>query len=82
MFDIPRKNQWTKFNNWKKVYGEVDFYIPIYYIHNYTIGDVIGLRVLGKSIVILNSRTAIVDLLEKRSAAYSDRPQLTVIKRW
>jgi len=37
-------------------------------------GDVIGLKVLGRSIIVLNSRTAIHDLLDERSVIYSDRP--------
>jgi hypothetical protein len=32
------------------------------------------LEILGSPIVILNSYNAIVDLLEKRSDIYSDRP--------
>ncbi|KAK0484583.1 cytochrome P450 [Armillaria novae-zelandiae] len=39
-------------------------------------GDVIGLKVLGRSIIVLNSRTAIHDLLDERSVIYSDRPSL------
>lgn len=35
--------------------------------------DVLHLRLSGRSIVILNSAKAAVELLEKRSAIYSDR---------
>ncbi|KAI0720862.1 cytochrome P450 [Fomitopsis betulina] len=37
-------------------------------------GDVMHLSVLGKSLVILSSREAVTELLEKRGAIYSDRP--------
>lgn len=37
-------------------------------------GDVIYLNVLGKHTVILNSAEAAMDLLDKKSAIYSDRP--------
>ncbi|KAJ3928523.1 MAG: cytochrome P450 [Lentinula lateritia] len=37
-------------------------------------GDVIHLSALGQSIIILNSARSIYDLLERRSALYSDRP--------
>ncbi|KAI0788920.1 cytochrome P450 [Irpex lacteus] len=39
-------------------------------------GDVFSLRVPGKTIVVLNSEKAASDLLEKRSAIYSDRVRM------
>ncbi|KAI0056406.1 cytochrome P450 [Artomyces pyxidatus] len=41
-----------------------------------TYGDVISLTVLGQVIVVLNSPTAARDLLDKRSAFYSERPKV------
>lgn len=41
-------------------------------------GDVLHLRVLGRSIVVLNSVHAAVELLDKRSANYSDRPKFPI----
>lgn len=38
------------------------------------LGDVISVTVLGHRTIILNSFDAAVDLLEKKSAIYSDRP--------
>ncbi|KAF9459534.1 cytochrome P450 [Collybia nuda] len=38
-------------------------------------GDVMYLHVLGRPLVVLNSVQAAVDLLDKRSANYSDRPR-------
>lgn len=37
-------------------------------------GDVVHLETLGQHIVVLNSATAAVDLLDHRSAIYSSRP--------
>lgn len=37
------------------------------------LGDVVYIEALGKRIVVLNSAEAAVDLLERRSAIYSDR---------
>ncbi|KAH9925304.1 cytochrome P450 [Fomitopsis serialis] len=37
-------------------------------------GDVIHVSVLGRSFIVLSSREAISELLEKRGAIYSDRP--------
>ncbi|KZT34406.1 cytochrome P450 [Sistotremastrum suecicum HHB10207 ss-3] len=44
--------------------------------------DVIGVNVCGQPIVILNSRQAAHDLLVKRSAIYSNRPQMEVLNKW
>ena len=47
-------------------------------IINVRAGDVIYFRALGRSIVVLNSVQAAVDLLDKRSSIYSDRPAFTM----
>ncbi|CAE6442908.1 unnamed protein product [Rhizoctonia solani] len=41
--------------------------------------DIIFLNILGHKIVILNSAEAASELLEKRSALYSDRPQIPMV---
>lgn len=40
------------------------------------IGDVVYVETMGQSIVVLGSDQAASDLLEKRSAIYSDRPRI------
>lgn len=40
------------------------------------------LRVLGQSMIVLNSERAAKDLLEKRSASYSDRPTIYFFSRY
>ncbi|KAJ7125680.1 cytochrome P450 [Mycena crocata] len=39
-------------------------------------GDVVSIQVFGSRVVILNSLAAVTELLEKRSANYSDRPPM------
>ncbi|KAJ6503710.1 cytochrome P450 [Mycena sanguinolenta] len=39
-------------------------------------GDIVHLTAFGQHIVLLNSESAVLDLLERRSSIYSDRPQL------
>ncbi|KAJ7463649.1 cytochrome P450 [Mycena latifolia] len=41
-------------------------------------GDVMHLQVLGRSMIILDTYQAAVDLLDKRSVNYSDRPKFTL----
>ncbi|GLB38520.1 putative cytochrome p450 [Lyophyllum shimeji] len=50
------------------------------FFHNLgkTYGDVVHLSILGRSIVVLNSVHAAVELLDKRSANYSDRPKFPI----
>ncbi|KZS89019.1 cytochrome P450 [Sistotremastrum niveocremeum HHB9708] len=43
-------------------------------------GPITGLRVLGKNIVIINSFDAAAELLNKRGAIYSSRPDLPLIR--
>ncbi|KAJ6532371.1 cytochrome P450 [Mycena capillaripes] len=43
-----------------------------------TYGDVMCLKVLGRTMIILDSYQAAVDLLDKRGSIYSDRPKLTL----
>ncbi|KAJ7146609.1 hypothetical protein C8R44DRAFT_599699 [Mycena epipterygia] len=43
-----------------------------------TYGDVIHLQVLGRSIIILDTYQAAVNLLDKRGLNYSDRPNFTL----
>ncbi|KAI0340696.1 cytochrome P450 [Trametopsis cervina] len=44
-------------------------------------GDVISLSVFGKTIVVLNSEKAASELLDQRSAIYSDRPSFPIFER-
>ncbi|KAI0629120.1 cytochrome P450 [Trametes polyzona] len=43
-------------------------------------GDVTYLKVLGQSVILIGSYEAACELLEKRSANYSDRPQSVMVK--
>ncbi|KAJ3485907.1 hypothetical protein NLI96_g4625 [Meripilus lineatus] len=43
-------------------------------------GDVVGLKALRKSIIVLNNEKSASDLLEKRSAIYSDRPRFPMLE--
>ena len=45
-------------------------------------GDIVYLTVFGQPILLLGSYRAAHELLEKRSANYSDRPQSMMVKLW
>ncbi|KAJ3574049.1 hypothetical protein NP233_g2020 [Leucocoprinus birnbaumii] len=42
-------------------------------------GDVMHLRVLGRDMIILNTAEAAIDLMDKRSWNYSDRPRFPIL---
>ncbi|PCH38763.1 hypothetical protein WOLCODRAFT_64378 [Wolfiporia cocos MD-104 SS10] len=44
----------------------------------HTYGDLIYLRIINKPLLVLSSAKAAFDLMDKRSAIYSDRPHATI----
>ncbi|KAJ3518742.1 hypothetical protein NMY22_g13528 [Coprinellus aureogranulatus] len=62
-FDVPAEEFWWKYKEWSDQYGS----------------DVIYLNILGTDIVVLNSLAACRELLEKRSAIYSSRPNMPMM---
>ncbi|KAJ7690140.1 cytochrome P450 [Mycena rosella] len=59
LFSMPVHSEWTTYWKWSKEYNS----------------DIIHLNAMGTSVVVLSSVEAAEDLLEKRSAIYSDRPR-------
>ncbi|KAB5589224.1 O-methylsterigmatocystin oxidoreductase [Ceratobasidium theobromae] len=60
---IPLEREWEVFAQWSK---ELD-------------SDIVHAEAFGRHIIVLNSIETAIDLLEKRSSNYSDRPELTMI---
>jgi hypothetical protein len=70
-----RSAQWLAFTKWKGIYGAVSPLSGI--LHGLTTslaGDIVHLTALGQHIIILNSHKSVTDIMERRSAIYSDRP--------
>ncbi|KAF8960140.1 cytochrome P450 [Flammula alnicola] len=61
--DMPTHHEWETYHKWCQ---ELDT-------------DVLYLNVAGTSIVILDSREAAVELMEKRSSLYSGRPKMRML---
>ena len=75
---LPRFNKpWLVYEEWCKIYGK--FFMIIWPIHreyhSTFLGDMIYFNIFGQHFVILGSQKRVNDLLEKRSANYSDRMQ-------
>ena len=72
----PLKNHADVYHEWSKQYGMFcAWFAPTSSdsLRQLNLGDVLHLSVLGKSIVVLNTEEAAFELLDKRSAIYSDR---------
>ena len=82
--NLPKTSEhpWKSYKKWKDIYGATPFQSNINCLEltaAITAGDVIYIYVLGNPIIILNSREATRDLLDKRSAYYSSRPVRTMV---
>jgi hypothetical protein len=52
------------------------------YSNNQLDSDVLHVNFIGQHVVILNSAQAAIDLLDKRSNIYSDRPDFEFFKEY
>jgi len=85
LFDLSSTQVWKQFGAWGKQYGEFtsarlshESHLErmLTYWTLYTQGHVTHINVLGQNTIILNSSKAALDLLDRRSATYSNRPIL------
>ncbi|KAJ1306503.1 hypothetical protein OPQ81_007505 [Rhizoctonia solani] len=60
--NMPPKEDWLTFSSWSKQYA-----VP-------SAGDMFYLSILGRPLIVVNSMQIASDLLDKRSANYSERP--------
>lgn len=76
IFDMPKSEEWVTITDWRKKFGEFRHvcYHASFRLKNTILGDVIYVENLGQPLIFLNSYEAAADLLEQRSAIYSDRP--------
>ncbi len=58
LFNRPTSRAWLYYGSWSDAYNS----------------DVVSMEVLGQPVIILNSAKAAMELLEKRSAIYADKP--------
>ncbi|KAJ7764873.1 cytochrome P450 [Mycena metata] len=63
LLDIPADLPWEAYQQWSKDFKS----------------DIIHLNVVGTSIIVLSSMEVIKDLLDRRSALYSDRPHAPML---
>ncbi|KAJ6529442.1 cytochrome P450 [Mycena vulgaris] len=63
LFDVPSSFEWETYLEWSKTYNS----------------DILHLNMAGQSLIVLSSAEAAIDLLEKRSAIYSDRARAPMV---
>ena len=77
ILDMPVEREWLTFARWGEVWGSLNFQInpTNFYVISF-LGDICSITVLGQPIIIINSAEVACDMLDKKSAIYSDRPVL------
>jgi hypothetical protein len=85
LLDVPKDAPWSAYADMSKKYGRRK--------HSPTTcssklktrlqgSDIICLHILSEAVVVLNSVSAIKDLLEKRGKFYSDRPSVPIAEMY
>ncbi|KAJ7483474.1 cytochrome P450 [Mycena latifolia] len=63
LFNVPSTFEWETYTEWSKAFHS----------------DILHLNIAGTSVIVLSSSEAAVDLLERRSAIYSDRARMPMV---
>ncbi|KAF8880395.1 cytochrome P450 [Infundibulicybe gibba] len=64
MFDIPTKFPWLTYTKWGETYES----------------DILHVEAFGQHIIVLNSLEDAVEIMERRSSNYSDRPRIPMLE--
>lgn len=78
--DVPKKEAWKKYSQWKELYGQSKSAMPLKAHSMVQTGNLVYVNILGNKILVLNDMESMRELLEKRSQKYSDRPSFVMAK--
>ena len=70
---VPKKEPWITFSAWGKDYGEPSCGSGLIAAILRVVGNIVYLSALGKPVVVLNSASAVIDLLDYRGSKYANR---------
>jgi len=75
LFNVPRTDPHMAYRNWSRQFGTTILVIslPLETLMCSLGSDIIHLAIPGQNIIVLDSATAAIDLLEKKSSIYSSR---------
>jgi hypothetical protein len=86
LLDYPKVLPWRQFADMSKKYGKFNILVvpgyPFVPAEPPLQGDVICLRIYPRDVIVLNSSSAIKDLLEKRSQIYSERVYFPTLRMY
>jgi hypothetical protein len=78
--DLRPNELWLLASDWAKRYGRsLRFFLLLNPLQIFIPGDVVYLHIFGQGLVFLNSPAAVFELMERRSAIYSDRAPLVMV---
>ncbi|KAI0029082.1 cytochrome P450 [Vararia minispora EC-137] len=73
-FDVPKDYAWKQYAKWSEKYGQSSqSHVRSPSLTSFT-GDVISLEVFGQTIIVINSHSALKDIVLVRSATFTGRP--------
>ena len=82
---MPKRDAHLQFEKWAREYGKSSSHLhPLSHFTSDelaltpSIGDVYSLMLGSKTLIVLSSDVAVKELLDRRSAIYSDRPEAYV----
>ncbi|KAJ7829395.1 cytochrome P450 [Mycena olivaceomarginata] len=73
---MPSSQEWKTFYEWGLVHGENRLAASLFSFIDARVGPLIKVEIMGQKICIINSYKVANDLLNDRSAIYSDRPAM------
>lgn len=76
IFGMPSSREWETFTEWGRKYGGFLFFFSVDRHHEYRrcTGPITYFHLAGEHYVVLNSLEKTLEMLEAKSAIYSDRP--------
>lgn len=78
VLDMPKAHEWFTFSNWARRWGrwfDQSNVLPLI-VHPLVSGNMIHLKTLGQSVIVLSTYEVAVETLDRKSAIYSDRPTM------
>ena len=81
LLDFPTEYMWLEFRKWSLTYGTVllsGCIVFTYIMLNVSSGDLTFLQLLNTRMLVVSSAQAALDLMEKRSSIYSDKPAMPI----
>jgi len=77
--DMPQVKPWLTFAEWGKKYGKCLLSCQNLAFQLRATGDISHIELMGQHIIVVNSLKTTLEMLDKKSSVYSDRPLLPMV---